>query len=240
MLINRRFVPIFFDTEFTGFQQNTKLISIGLIVGKDEVLKQDAKFYAENIDIDFDTVETNEENRSFLKQNVKPYLMSQDHEEYVDIDHDDHQVLCLSNYEKIQDRLREWLDELVVEYRKVYKYDHVKFIPVSDVMQYDMILLTELSKYHYSIYPAGYDINQLIARYMQHRRREIDPDDDIVNNPMHFISEAFDVSREDLVRYSANQKDYENPFDIIGIQKHNAMFDANVIKILFEFLKEYM
>ena len=76
MLINRRFVPIFFDTEFTGFQQNTKLISIGLIVGKDEVLKQDAKFYAENIDIDFDTVETNEENRSFLKQNVKPYLMS--------------------------------------------------------------------------------------------------------------------------------------------------------------------
>ena len=75
---------------------------------------------------------------------------------------------------------------------------------------------------------------------MQHRRREIDPDDEIVNNPMHFISEAFDVSREDLVRYIANQKDYENPFDIIGIQKHNAMFDANVIKILFEFLKEYM
>ena len=240
MLINRRYIPIFFDTEFTGFQQNTKLISIGLIVGKDEVLKQDAYFYAEDVSIDFDTVETTEENRSFLKQNVKPNLMSEDHKEYIESDENLHRVICLSNYEKIQNKLREWLDELVVEYRKVYKYDHVKFIPVSDVMQYDMILLTELSKYHYSIYPAGYDINQLIARYMQHRRKEIDPDDEIVNNPMHFISEAFDVSREDLVRYIANQNNYENPFDIIGIQKHNAMFDAKIIKILFEFLKEYM
>lgn len=95
-------------------------------------------------------------------------------------------------------------------------YENITFI--SDVCNYDSVLLTDLITnggtaldMPKKISPVVYDINYDIARHYKVS-----------------IAEAFDMSREDII---AN-------FNIDGI-KHNALYDAKVIKTIYNYIKSY-
>ena len=94
-------------------------------------------------------------------------------------------------------------------------YDSVEL--VSDVCHYDMVLLIDLfgtafdlPKY---INPACHDINQDIARYYEISE-----------------TEAFDFSREELLQNNAI---------VIEGDKHNSLYDAKVIKTIYEIIKSH-
>lgn len=86
---------------------------------------------------------------------------------------------------------------------------------VSDVCHYDMVLLIDLLadsaiKLPSYINPACHDINQDIAKYLNISEKE-----------------AFDKTREDLIDKS----------EIKNESKHNSLFDAKIIKLIYEKIK---
>lgn len=91
-------------------------------------------------------------------------------------------------------------------------YDEVEL--VSDVCHYDMVLFIDLFGGAFDlprcINPACHDINQDIARFY-----------DISE------TEAFDKSREDIVKEAGAS---------VNGDKHNALYDARVIKEIFDFI----
>ena len=95
------------------------------------------------------------------------------------------------------------------------KYDTVEL--VSDVCHYDMVLFIDIFGGAFDIpknvNPACHDINQDIARYYE-------------------ISEieAFDYSREQILA---------NCDITIEGEKHNALYDAKVIKAIYEIIKSH-
>ena len=94
-------------------------------------------------------------------------------------------------------------------------YDNVEF--VSDVCHYDMVLLIDLFGTAFdlpkNINPACHDINQDIGRYYEFSE-----------------TEAFDFSREEILQNNAV---------IIEGDKHNSLYDAKVIKTIYEIIKSH-
>lgn len=94
-------------------------------------------------------------------------------------------------------------------------YDEVEL--VSDVCHYDMVLFIDLFGTAFDlprcINPACHDINQDIARYYEFSEKE-----------------AFDFSREELLQ--------NNAITIEG-DKHNSMYDAKVIKKIYEIIESH-
>ena len=95
------------------------------------------------------------------------------------------------------------------------KYDEVEL--VSDCCHYDMVLFIDIFGSAFDIpkqiNPACHDINQDIATYYKISERE-----------------AFDISREDILSSNNFIVDEE-------IMKHNALFDAQVIKEIYNIVK---
>ena len=89
------------------------------------------------------------------------------------------------------------------------KYDEVEL--VSDVCHYDMVLFIDIFGTAFNlpknVNPACHDINQDIAKYCHISERE-----------------AFDYSRENILKFSN--------INIDG-NKHNALYDAKVIKEIY-------
>lgn len=94
----------------------------------------------------------------------------------------------------------------------LFKGEEIQF--VSDVCHYDFVLLIDLFGSAFdlpkNINPACYDVNQDIARFL-----------DISNK------EAFDKSREDFL--------WDYGINIPG-EKHNSLYDALVIKEIYQFI----
>ena len=95
------------------------------------------------------------------------------------------------------------------------QYDEVEL--VSDCCHYDMVLFIDIFGGAFDIpkqvNPACHDINQDIATYYKISERE-----------------AFEVSREDILSSNNFIVDEE-------IMKHNALFDAQVIKEIYNIVK---
>lgn len=186
---------IYFDTEFTGLHKDTTLISIGLV---DE---EDRLFYAEFTDYNKDQVD------DWIRKNVINNLQLPDESPSTVFTHNsNNEWFIRSDKSTISSALNTWL----------LPYENITF--VSDVCNYDSVLLTDLitnggtaSDMPKKISPVVYDINYDIAKYYKVP-----------------ITEAFDMSREDII---AN-------FHISGI-KHNALYDAKVIKTIYNFIKAY-
>ena len=114
------------------------------------------------------------------------------------------------NFEDVSFALNKWLKQ----------FDTVEW--VSDVCHYDMVLLIDLLTNHGSaldlpygkINSACHDINQDIAE-------------------AYHISEisAFDKSREEILK--------DSKIEITG-EKHNSLYDAKVIKAIYERLYGYI
>lgn len=177
-------MKIFFDTEFTGLQKDTTLISIGCI---DE---NGRTFYAELTDYDRNQV------NDWIQENVIDNL-TLGTKRTVNINDDYTEWNVVGSKKMVAKAFTEWLEE----------YDNVQF--VSDVCHYDMVLLIDLFGDAFSL-PEGvsavcHDINQDIAAWQG------------ISD-----AEAFDASREELLA------------EPIEGAKHNSLYDAKVIKALYD------
>lgn len=103
---------------------------------------------------------------------------------------------------------------LMIELEKwLNQFDEIQF--VSDVCHYDFILLIDIFGEAFDlpkkVSPVCHDINQDIARHYDISERS-----------------AFDINREDLVRK------YFYCTEINEDMKHNALHDAEIIRIIYE------
>lgn len=200
-------MKIFFDTEFTGLHKDTTLISIGLID------KYGRTFYGEFSDYDESKCD------NWIRENVIKHLKWSKEgpvENFVNIY--DNALEAFGSKEYIKIVLTEWLS----------KYNNVEL--VSDCCHYDMVLFIDIFGDAWSIpdvvNPVCHDINQDIAKYFDISERE-----------------AFDLSREKIIeKVNIDNQDNANHFDmsksqkIINIEgdKHNALYDAKVIKEIYK------
>lgn len=111
----------------------------------------------------------------------------------------------------VSNELKKWLNQFDAN-------DKIRF--VSDVSHYDFVLLIDLFGSAFdlpeNVCPACYDINQLIA--------------DKYNCT---LEEAFDKSREELAKHTRFYADCEEIFNKSEL-KHNSLFDAVVIALIYD------
>lgn len=105
--------------------------------------------------------------------------------------------------------IKEKIEKWLLPYNKVQL--------ISDVCHYDMVLFIDIFGGAFDIpkqvNPACHDINQDIARYYEISEKE-----------------AFDFSREEFLQ--------NNEISIDG-DKHNSLYDAKVIKTIYEIIKSH-
>lgn len=219
-------MKLFFDTEFTGLRKDTTLISIGI------VSEDGRKFYAELTD--YNENQCNKWiNENVVKnlhlphipwhskciENIKKlkedgYVISQNPHiprerallEYDYFKSDNENMTALGDSPWIGIALNEWLKQ----------FDTIQF--VSDVCHYDFVLLIDLITnggavldLPLNISAACHDINQDIAQHFG------------VTD-----AEAFDMSREQIMNDLCGSE------DIVTGDKHNSIYDAEVIRAIYE------
>ena len=113
----------------------------------------------------------------------------------------------------IKDCLSEWLSS----------YNYVEL--VSDCCHYDMVLFIDIFGGAFDIpkqiCPACYDINQDIAKYYHLNQFE-----------------AFDMSRENIWHRLVEERSPGADLHLNETSKHNALFDAKVIKDIYEMMRK--
>lgn len=208
---------LYFDTEFTGLVPGTALISLGIVSENGE------KFYAEFTDYDRNKITPwIEEN---VIKNLRAYQQLEAPEglaiyepadEMFDFDY------CLGDTSYIREKLLEWIKWHAHEL-KGKESQRVQF--VSDVCHYDFYLLQNqvfggAFKMPDYINPVCYDICQDINEWSC---MGVGNNFNITRN----MYNAFDISREELVENAL--------LELPNGRKHNALYDAEVIKLLYEY-----
>lgn len=192
---------LYFDTEFTGLQKWTTLISLGIISEDDyEIPRNHCKFYAEFTD--YDKTQCND----WINKNViKNTVLGGNTVINEALAKERNLTFVTGTREEVREALKEWLKQ----------FESVQFI--SDVCHYDFVLLIDLFGTAFDLpdnmSPTCHDINQEIARYYQTSERK-----------------AFDKSREEIL------EELELHCTIEGV-KHNALYDAKVLKSLYKGLQ---
>lgn len=145
---------LFFDTEFTGLQKDTELISIGVI---DET---DRTFYAEINDFNISAISNNE----WIMKNVIANLMFNG--EFEIVKDDNGSISMKGTKSQVSKQLLNWIGNREVEF-------------VSDCNSYDHVLLVDLITcggsaldIPHNISPYCHDINQDIARFYRVDNKE--------------------------------------------------------------------
>ena len=197
-------MKLFFDTEFTGLQKDTTLISLGVVA------EDGSCFYGKFTDYNQEQV------NDWIEENVLAKLELSNE---IKSNYDVHEVK--GTKDEVKEAFLFWLDELDAE----------TFELVSDVCHYDMILFIDMFGTAFDlpdyISPACYDINQ-----------------DIYYGSSS-MQEAFDTNREELLKELAkNSKDdiyymVEPVLELSENSKHNSLYDALVIKALYEIYDNY-
>lgn len=201
-------MKLFFDMEFTGLRQNTTPISIGIV-------SEDGKqFYAEFTDYD------ESQCSDWIKENVIKKLKAEN------IKFDSSYTLCDASsfgnkrWLKYNDSLEVAYGEkfYVIPFLRIWlkQFDTIQF--VSDVCHYDFVLLIDLLTnggtaldLPENISAVCHDLNMDIARHYHVSDRE-----------------AFDMSREQIMF------DVCNGGVFVDADKHNSLYDANIIRAIYE------
>ena len=211
---------IFFDTEFTGLDENAELISIGMISESGE------KFYAELSDFDKNKCSDWVRKNVVDKLRLRPFpdnmflamlpYGGQEEKKTSYIRGDKHHVA---------EALKSWLVEFFID----GDYENIQL--VGDVCHYDMVLLCNLFggalNFPDFINPVAYDICPDIMRSLRYE----DYKKYYVCNANE-MQDAFDYPREELCN------------DICGkipgdeSSKHFALYDAEVIKLIYDCLRK--
>jgi len=168
--------------------------------------ENDRKFYAEFTDYNKSQCD------DWIKENVISNLSLGNYEHYGIVPKDNLTLVC-GDKEFIKNKLCEWLSSYFI----------VQLI--SDVCHYDMVLFIDLFGSAWdlpkNINPACHDINQDIASH-------------------YCISEieAFDLSREEIIETYNKLIKEKWPEEVIKIDgdKHNALYDAKVIKEIYKII----
>lgn len=222
-------MKLFFDTEFTGLRKSTTLISIGI------VSEDGRKFYAEFVDFNISQCD------KWIKENVlqnlnlpkisgkntlretwdeinrwkkNGYLVADSYtvsnewfgNVYPTCKENGNVKEVVGNKSWVSACLNDWL----------LQFNTIQF--VSDVCHYDFVLLIDLITnggtaldLPETISAVCHDINQDIANYFKAPERI-----------------AFDMSREEAMEIICAEK------DIVTGKKHNSLYDAEVIKAIWE------
>lgn len=220
---------LYFDCEFTGLRKDTTLISIGIVA------ENGKKFYAESFSYDKSLcniwIQENIIKNLFLRR-IKVNEYGDKYGYIGDCD----AVIDGKEYELGFSGVYEAHGGLEYPYKTIdgdttyvcgndtyisiclgkwlQQFESVQF--VSDVCHYDFVLLIDLfeNAWHLpkNVSPVCHDINTEIARH-------------------YGISdaEAFDKSREEIVKELCGQE--------IEGRKHNALYEAEVIKAIYEEVK---
>lgn len=205
---------LFFDTEFSGLHQYTTLISLGIVsdCGK--------TFYAEFTDYDKSQID------EWLQQNVIDNLLFTDKItsscsgwenwksdmgdysnslEFELASKDMSNFECIGSTPMIKNRLEKWLSQ----------FEHIEMW--SDCLSYDWVLFNQIFGHAFNIpnnvFYIPFDICTLF------KDRGVDPDINREN-----YSEVFESA-------SSNFIDKEN---IMQLKKHNALWDAIIIKLCYD------
>ena len=201
-------MKLFFDMEFTGLRQNTTPISIGI------VSEGGKRFYAEFTDYDESQCD------DWIKENVIKKLGAEN------IEFDSLYTLCDGSsfgnkrWLKYNDSMEVAYGEkfYVIPFLRIWlnQFDTIQF--VSDVCHYDFVLLIDLLTnggtaldLPENISAVCHDLNMDIARHYDVSDRE-----------------AFDMSREQIMF------DVCNGGVFLDGDKHNSLYDAGVIKAIYE------
>lgn len=201
-------MKLFFDFEMTGLRQNTTPISLGI------VSEDGKKFYAEFTD--YDKSQCND----WIKENVIRNLVAEN------IEFDSAYTLCDASsfgnkrWLKYNDSMEVTTGEkfYIILFLQIWlkQFDTIQFI--SDVCHYDFVLLIDLLTnggtaldLPWNISAVCHDLNMDIARHYHISDRE-----------------AFDMSREQIMN------DLCGPEDIVKGEKHNALYDAEVIRAIWK------
>lgn len=228
-------MKLFFDLEFTGLRKNTTPISIGI------VSEDGKKFYAEFVDYDrgqcddwilenvirrmkFSEPMREQEAQEFVRINRKSYI-PYDRPKVHYIITDDKSLLHESTYFVFHAKTdeygssevfgdTEWVRSNLAEW--IRQFDEIQF--VSDVCHYDFVLLIDLITnggtaldLPGNISAVCHDLNMDIARHYHVSDRE-----------------AFDMSREQIMF------DVCNGGIFVDADKHNSLYDANIVKAIYE------
>lgn len=208
---------VYFDTEFTGLVPGTTLISIGMVTEKNE------QFYAEFAD--FNELLCDD----WIFENVIANLR-QDHmrgkiSDRVSVVENETYVVGDSSYIRLI--LEEWLaDQADISENKRIQL-------VGDVCHYDMVLLANLfggaKKLPKFINPCAYDICQDFCARAEYDGKH----PSVLNNGKYYwypdtnyMFDSFDLNRENLVTTLGGKLP-------VG-EKHNALYDALVVKEIYE------
>lgn len=170
---------IFFDTEFTGLKQDTKLISIGLISEDGKTFYAETSYQYEDKDLD-----------DWLRENVIAnlrFVSEYSSDPILDCDH--HAMKAQGS--RIASQLSEWLTQF--ETCEMW----------SDCLAYDWVLFCQLFGHAFNIPKNVYYIPFDLATLL--KIKGVDPD----------------VNREEFS-------------GLEGKRKHNALWDAKVIKACYE------
>lgn len=214
----------FFDTEFTGLQKDTTLISLGIVADNGK------KFYAEFTDFNWDYVDEWIQKNvldNFILKKFYPNCRKEIEEQIEEWKNEGYEVsnlptmntfYLLYNTKRTKDNFTEvvgnsnWVREALLEW--LLQFNSVQF--VSDVCHYDFVLLIDLLTggktaldLPDNISAVCHDINSDIARHYGITERE-----------------AFGKSREEIVSELCGH-------EIFG-RKHNSLYDAEVIKAIWE------
>lgn len=201
-------MKLFFDMEFTGLHKNITPISIGIV-------SEDGKtFYSEFTD--YDEIQCDE----WIKENVIMNLAAEN------IEFDSAYTLCDASsfgnrrWLKYNDSMEVAIGEkfYVIPFLQIWlkQFDTIQF--VSDVCHYDFVLLIDLLTnggtaldLPENISAVCHDLNMDIARHYHVSDRE-----------------AFDMSREQIMF------DVCNGGVFVDADKHNSLYDANIIRAIYE------
>lgn len=210
---------IYFDCEFTGLHKNTTLISIGFTT------IEGYSFYAEFTDYDKTQVDDWIE-KNVIKNLRIPVIGSKMHGGM-----DSPKWEVKGDREFVKKMLLVWLGWYSM--MKTPEGSKIQF--VSDVCHYDFVLLIDLLTDGGSAFdipevisPTCIDINQEIGYILSYGEKSLigfwasihSEDYEEVDAP---ATRAFDINREELATILTDIK-YQEKF------KHNALFDAEIIK----------
>lgn len=208
---------VYFDTEFTGLVPGTTLISIGIVTEKNE------RFYAEFTDFNellcddwiFENVIANLR-QDHMREKISDRVSVIDNETYV-----------VGDSVYIRSILEEWLTD------QADAADDKRVQLVGDVCHYDMVLLANLfggaRNLPSCVNPCVYDICQDFCARAEYDGKH----PSVLNNGKYYwypdtnyMFSAFDLTRENLVTTLGGKLP-------VG-EKHNALYDALVIKEIYE------
>ena len=221
---------LFFDTEFTGLQKNTDLISIGVIADKGR-----GSFYAELNDYNQSVYKDNWIREHVIKNllwNQFESMTSQSYWGERDVfspsgsDLANVHVRMKGNRDKVSTALMNWIEYIERDSSEIHQW-------VSDCSHYDMVLLIDLfgSALDFPWSKVCHDINQDISNYFgvkDYEAFEMNREDLLMSLPdtsIEILKKRFFATRF----FAATCEDFNN----LKNPKHNSLWDAFVISELY-------